>query len=179
MSGPQALIPHANDGVVAEPGSELDQALLFVRVSTMKMLRLQLALERRDRAVALKTVDDLVELDEWMARCAGRLPIGDVCEALASEADQQREALLHEKFGLAAGLTKRGPEAWPELEPAVRRVVREIAAEPAELEAWHEPVAADWEQVETRGGRRWLWIGAVVLLVAAAVAGALLFVGGY
>jgi hypothetical protein len=144
----------------------------------MKMLRLQLALERRDRAVALRTVDDLVELDEWMARCAGRLPIGDVCDALASEADEQREALLHEKFGLAAGLVKRGPDAWPEPELPVRRVVREAAPEPAELEAWHEPASTEWQEAP-RGRRRWLWFVALAALLLAALAGAFLLLGDY
>ena len=184
MAGFQAFMSHVNgNGVPPEPGSDLDQALLFVRVSTMKMLRLQLALERRDRAVALQTVDDLVELDEWIARCAGQLPIDDVFEALASEADDQREALLHEKFGLAAGLVKRGPDTWPEQEPGPRTKVTEraIAPEPAAPdEAWRDAsIEVDWGEVQERPGarRRWLWVATTAVLLAA-IAGAVLWLGG-
>lgn len=184
MVGTQAFISHVNgNGHAPEPGSELDQALLFVRVSTMKMLRLQLALERRDRAVALKTVDDLVELDEWMARCAGQLPIGDVFEALVSEADDQREALLHEKFGLAAGLVKRGPEAWSEAESPAPRTIREIEklTEEADPEEWRDcSVEVGWGEVQERSGaaRRWLRIVAIAVVLLVAVIGAALLLGG-
>jgi hypothetical protein len=183
MAGSQAFISHVNgNGAPPEPGSDLDQALLFVRVSTMKMLRLQLALERRDRAVALQTVDDLVELDEWIARCAGQLPIDDVFEALADEADEQREALLHEKFGLAAGLVKRGPDAWPEQELPVRPAAKEsaVAAEQAEPEPWREASAdVDWGEVQERPGarHRWLWIAMVTVMLLSAIAGAVLWLG--
>lgn len=183
MAGSQAFISHVNgNGVPPEPGSDLDQALLFVRVSTMKMLRLQLALERRDRAVALQTVDDLVELDEWIARCAGQLPIDDVFEALADEADEQREALLHEKFGLAAGLVKRGPDAWPDQEIPVRPAAKEsaVAVEEAEPAPWRDmSVEVDWGEVQEKpGSRRWLWMAALAALLLGAIAGAVLWLGG-
>ena len=181
MVGTQAYLSHVNgNGEPPEPGSDLDQALLFVRVSTMKMLRLQLALERRDRAVALQTVDDLVELDEWIARCAGQLPIDDVFEALASEADDQREALLHEKFGLAAGLVKRGPDAWPEQELPVKPAAKESAVEEVEPAPWRDmSVEVDWGEVQEKpGSRRWLWIAALAALLLGAIAGAVLWFGG-
>jgi len=42
---------------------ELAEGLMLVRASTLKMIRLQLAMERHDRVVAQEAVDDLVALD--------------------------------------------------------------------------------------------------------------------
>ena len=53
-------------GTVAGPANQDDlvEGLVLVRASTLKLARLQLALERRDRRVALESVDDLMGFDE-------------------------------------------------------------------------------------------------------------------
>lgn len=178
MSGSQAFIPHAND-VAAGVDPELAQALLLVRVSTMKMLRLQLALERRDRAVALQAVDDLMELDAWMAVSGGRPADSDILEAIAREADDERSALLQEKFGLAAGLVKResevGPRPWIEPEPALLRTGSQ-----ADAEDNYDFIGMAFEVPEEEAPTRRLgWLLMVVLLVfvVAAAAGVALVLG--
>src|SRR5258705_5735964 len=45
---------------------ELAEGLMLVRASTLKIVRLQLAMERQDRRVALEAVDDLVALDRLL-----------------------------------------------------------------------------------------------------------------
>ena len=40
----------------------LAEGLMLVRASTLKMIRLQLAMERHDRRAAIEAVDDLVAL---------------------------------------------------------------------------------------------------------------------
>src|SRR3982750_151855 len=60
----QAESPLRRDAAPALVGSdELAEGLMLVRASTLKMIRFQLAMERRDRRVALEAVDDLVALD--------------------------------------------------------------------------------------------------------------------
>ena len=184
MSGSQAFISHANDGVVGgDP--ELAQALLLVRVSTMKMLRLQLALERRDKAVALQAVDDLIELDTWMADAGGRSADGRLLEAIAHEADDERTALLHERFGLAAGMVQRaselGRQAWIEPEPAQAATNLLVqAAGRAEAEEAYEFLGTNFEapeeEVPTRR-LRWLLVVALPLVILAAAAGVALVLG--
>jgi len=167
MSGPQFIVPHANGVPGGFPHGampELEQALLLVRVSTMKMLRLQLAIERRDRAVALQAVEDLMELDAWMAHSAGHNADEDLMEAIAQEADDQRDALLHEKFGLAAGMVKRPLREWAEPEPVAGPI--DILG-PADLIFEEEPVRRT----------RWWLVAASVLLLIGAVIGAAILLG--
>ena len=56
-------------------GSEdLAEGLMLVRASTLKVIRLQLAMERRDRRVALEAVDDLVALDRSLEDYLAKVP---------------------------------------------------------------------------------------------------------
>ena len=52
---------------------ELAEGLMLVRASTLKMIRLQLAMERRDRRVALEEVDDLLAIDRRLQEHIGDL----------------------------------------------------------------------------------------------------------
>ena len=167
MSGPQAVIPFAdNDPGLGEIGRELEQALLLVRVSTMKMLRLQLAIERRDRAVALETVDDLIELDAWMAVTANRAADQGIMQAIALEVEDQRSALLHERFGLAAGLVKRAEEPsvrpWADVAEDEDETDEAYVLGPAERIQSEDPAA--------RGSHWWTGLAITLLVVAIAVA---------
>jgi hypothetical protein len=105
---------------VGSTASGLAEGLMLVRASNMKMLRLQLALERRDRGTALQTFDELIDLDARIANVLGPIPPDQDLGDLARDASEQRAKLLHEKFGLAAGLQRRseqpGPASW--IEPA-------------------------------------------------------------
>ena len=56
-------------------GSEdLAEGLMLIRASTLKVIRLQLAMERRDRRVALEAVDDLVALDRSLEDYLAKVP---------------------------------------------------------------------------------------------------------
>ena len=178
MSEPQTVIPRAdNDGGHSEIEKELEQALLLVRVSTMKMLRLQLAIERRDRAVALEAVEDLIDLDVWMAHSSGRSADAELMEAIAQEVDDQRSALLHEKFGLAAGLVKGPQRGWAQ---AGAKPAPAAAAE-ANAEKHYDflgPVEAVIEEEPAVRRRRWWLIVALVMILLGALAGAVLNIWG-
>lgn len=95
----------------------LAQGLHLVRASALNMVRLQLALERRDRPVALQTVDELMLLDRQLGDLVGDLAAGG--EPAGSRAlENQRRLLLTEKFALAAAASgprmREGPIPWIE-----------------------------------------------------------------
>src|SRR4051812_28924668 len=79
-------------------GDELAESLMLVRASTLKMIRLQLAMERRDRRVALEEVDDLLALDRRLQDYLGDAPGRG---ALMRELEVGRAALNREKLTLA------------------------------------------------------------------------------
>jgi hypothetical protein len=90
-----------------------------MRASAINVVQLQLAMERRDRKAALRTVDELMRLDRRIDEYLGELP--DPEEGIVAERealDAQGRALAHEKLILAAEM--RGPRlaavstAWSE-----------------------------------------------------------------
>lgn len=149
-------------------GSEaLAEGLMLVRASTLKVIRLQLAMERHDRRGALEAVDDLVELDRKLQHYLGDAPALFGQERLRDELDREQAALQREKLTLAAEVIRR-PEptvvSFPTPEPAPQ-VVEEEAFPPI-----------DWEEEEPR--RRGLWKWAAALLVLAGAGAGAMFVPG-
>jgi hypothetical protein len=136
---------------------ELAEGLMLVRESTLKIIRLQLAMERRDRRVALEAVDDLVALDRRLSDYLGDVP--------APELEVERAALNREKLALAAEVIR--PEPKP-----VEAVAAPAPIEPAAAETWDD-LAFDEER---RRSSAW-WLAAVLLLLSAAAAAAYLFAG--
>jgi hypothetical protein len=83
---------------------DLAQGLLLVQASAIKVVRLQLAMERRDRRATLETVDELMRLDRRISDFLDDLPITEQkISAAREEAAAQGRALAREKFALAAG----------------------------------------------------------------------------
>ena len=112
---PSGLAAHDIGG-----SDELSQGLMLMRASTMKVVRLQLALERRDRRVALEAVDDLVLLDGKIRDLLNEMPTGGADTLLRQQVDQERRALAREKLTLAAGFSGQASvlDLRPWLEPA-------------------------------------------------------------
>jgi hypothetical protein len=151
-------------GMKAVPvGSEaLAEGLMLVRASTLKVIRLQLAMERNDRRGALEAVDDLVELDRRLQHYLGDAPAFFGQERMRDELDREQAALQREKLTLAAEVIRR-PEptvvSFPTPEPV------ETAPEPEET-TWVE-----WEEEPPRR-RAWKWVVAGLVLIAGAIGGA-------
>ena len=149
-------------GTEAVPvGSEaLAEGLMLVRASTLKMIRLQLAMERNDRRGALAAVDDLVELDRKLQHYLGDTPALFGQERMRDELDRDAAELQREKLTLAAEVIRR-PEptivSFPTPEP--------VAAAPEET-TWVE-----WEEEPPRR-RAWKWAIGGLVLFAGAIAGA-------
>jgi len=78
------------------------QGLMLVRASTINVVRLQLAMERRDRRVALQTLDELMVLDRRIADLLDEMPAADTSSD-ARRLDHQHRALAAEKLVLGAG----------------------------------------------------------------------------
>ena len=94
MSASEAVtaFPTARTGERPAIGSEqLAKGLLLVRASTLNVIRLQLAMERRDRPVALQTVDELMLLDRQIGEFMADLALaGDGAAGPFALEDQRR-----------------------------------------------------------------------------------------
>lgn len=156
-------------------GSEaLAQGLLLVRASALGVVRLQLAMKRRDRPVALQTVDELMMLDRQISDFVGDLSVAADDVAAGSRAlEQQRRALAVDKLALAAGT--RGPRItdvsgrWIEQappDPVPQQRVADARAETAQ--------DLEFEQNEGHGISARLAV-ALVFLAAFIAAAAFLF----
>jgi len=136
-------------------GSEdLAEGLMLVRASTLKVIRLQLAMERRDRRVALEAVDDLVALDRSLEDYLAKVPTANDDEVFGNVLELERAALNVEKHTLVAGISQRD---W-QIE----------TAQPAEAA---EPTAEEWtvyDDEETEGPSWWRRAAIFVLVVAVA-----------
>ena len=157
--------------VVPETGigqAELAEGLMLVRASTLKILRLQLAMERRDRRFAIETVDELVALDRCLSECLATMPLALEQSGLAFELDQERAALNREKLTLAAQVITRDP--WVEPAPVEPEPVF-VEPETWDADAWEEALAE-----EAPRSRRALWLlsGLLLILSILATAGFLL-----
>ncbi len=144
---------------------ELAEGLMLVRASTLKIVRLQLAMERRDRRVALEAVDELVELDRRLQEYLGDVPGSDAQLMFASELEDERAALNREKLTLAAEIISRKPAA----EFSSTSEQGEESAEPA----WEPETYFEFDGSTPR--RAHWWLAAILVLLSAIAAAAYAF----
>ncbi|WP_028969578.1 hypothetical protein [Sphingomonas sp. URHD0057] len=147
----------------AEPqvgSEELVEGLMLMRASTLKMIRLQLAMERNDRRLALETVDDLVALDRRLEDYLADVPTAQLM--FRRELEVERAALNREKLTLAAEVIRSEAKPEPVAETAV-----EAAA----------PDAETWEDFAFDEPRRTRWWPVLVLILLSAIAAAAYWFG--
>ncbi len=150
-----------DDATLAIGSDELAEGLMLVRASTLKIIRLQLAMERRDRRVAIEAVDDLVALDRSLEEFLTQIPAGNDDGLFRNLLELERSALNIEKHTLAAGISSRN---WPESDTVGG------AAEPEEWAAYEE------EKEDEATPQRWLRF-AVMLVAILLSAGIAYFLG--
>ena len=168
IGGTIERVPRAH-GAVKSEGRDLDEALLLVQEGMLKMLRFQLALVRQDRRVAMQAIDGVIslerQLDDYVrSSCAAH------SRSAASQAtiEEDREALLREKFTLAAGHPREtGRAARPRDVPAPVESV-------AEPEPLLEPDLPECRNERPSRVPKLLCGLAAVAVVAAALGGTLL-----
>jgi hypothetical protein len=142
---------------------ELAEGLMLVRASTLKVVRLQLAMERRDRRVALEAVDELVELDRRLQEYLGDVPASDAQLLFAHELEDERAALNREKLTLAAEIISRKPESESP------QVIEQEAGQPMAA-AWEPETYFEFDGSTPRRAHWWLAAILVLLSAIAAVA---------
>jgi hypothetical protein len=154
-------------------GDELAEGLMLVRASTLKMIRLQLAMERRDRRVAIEAVDDLVALDRRLQQYLDEVPAVHEPLLLKREIESERAALNHERLTLAAGVIGAAPRSWEQPQSVIEPPpAAESATDAPASDKW-QPA---WEEVADAPRRRRWWKAAVALFLPFAfAAGAYLF----
>jgi len=139
---------------------------MLVRASTLKIVRLQLAMERQDRRVALEAVDDLVALDRLLQDYLADVPAAAAQVLLRDALDDERAMLNREKLALASGVVRR------ELPSPI--VTGPVAAEP-DIVAWED---FDFTPLEERHPHRALLWFALALAILAMAAGAAWMLAG-
>ena len=146
------------------------QGLMLLRGSALKMIRLQLALVRDDRRIALQVLDDLMALDRQLEDHLNTIPLSSDELARWSRLNTDTAALRQEKLTVAAEILCRrtnGTEQLRECEESI----------------WTEPVgeAPDEPRHEVEHShhrRTWSVIAAILLLAMCVAAAALMLVPG-
>jgi hypothetical protein len=162
---PDLLVPPA-------AGEELAEGLMLLRASTLKVIRLQLAIERQDRRVVLEAMDDLVALDDELQKCLAGIPAPADLAGLQDALAVERSSLDREKLGLAAEVISARSRAvpdslFPEPEPLPLEAEPAVPAQSYDWQRFH------YEDDEPASSKRaWLWAGAVILLLSGVVAAA-------
>lgn len=158
------------ESAAAAGSTELAEGLTLLRASTLKIIRLQLAIERHDRQVALEAVDELVALDRKLQDYLEQAPATGDRLMFRRELDSDRAALNEEKLTLAAGILRRPANSIEQRDPAQD-------ADSAEgNDDWLGPGDLQFEPEEPRRRSRW-WLATVPVLVSAALASGAYFVG--
>ena len=157
---------------VPTAGDELAEGLMLLRASALKTIRLQLAIERHDRRVALEAMDDLVALDDELQKVLAGIPAPDDFADLQAALSIERSRLDHEKLGLAAGViterTQPEPVRVPD-PPQPQPLAMDAPAFPTD--EWHRlRYVAEEDGKPSKG--RWLWAAAILAFVTALFAAA-------
>lgn len=137
--------------------SELAEGLMLLRATSLKMIRLQLAIERHDRRVALEAVDGLVALDRRLQDYLETLPATGEQLMFRHDLDSERAALNEEKLTLAAEVIRK-----PEI-TMKRADLEEIDPGTGPEDDWIG--ATDLPSSPEQPRRRWL-LAAVPLLLS-------------
>lgn len=161
----------SRETAISVGSNELAEGLMLLRASTLKIIRLQLAIERQDRQVALSAVDDLVSLDRRLQIYLEGVPATSEQLMLRRELDGERAALNEEKLTLGAEILRRPASSVGQTQPV------EEAAPALQDDEWLEPVSLQIEFEEQRRSRWWWLAIGLVLVLAAGAATAYYFVG--
>lgn len=164
--------------------SELPNGLFFLRASNLKMMRLQLALERQDRRAALMAVDELLDLDRTIERHLALVSERFSAGPHLRDLDRDRAAVDQEKLALAAQIiSRRNASIEPEYSDHRPPVSIDTAHNPSP--ATYSPEAVnDWTAYQdeelpdaSHASNRALWVIAIMALLACAAAVAAYLLG--
>ena len=151
--------------------NELAEGFLLLRASTLKIIRLQLAIERHDRCLALEAMDDLVALDRRLQDYLDAVPATAEGLMFRRELDSERAALNEEKLTLAAEVRLRPANGAGQ--PIPKRVDPKAEPEPVGAEDdWLGPRDLPFEPEEP-GRSHWRLV-VIAILASGPIAAAYL-----
>jgi hypothetical protein len=184
-SGVTATIPSGSEDSpnIAVGADELAEGLMLVRASTIKVVRLQLAMERRDRRLAFQTVDDLMMLDGKIRDFLNDLPsVASSIAPMQREMEEQRRSLVREKLTLGAGISTSvaagGVRGWLEPAPSANELAVSEFSEAQQIEVPSGNLRSEAnEATSDRGIAPVLRFGILLLLIAMACVGFVLATG--
>jgi len=171
--------PGRDDVVEHEPvrrnsSVELAMGLQLLRASSMTSARLQLALSRRDRRVAMAALDTLAavdaEIEGLVDRISGPAASTPELSAIAAWLAQEKEAVTADKLSLACDVSGPGLVSPPDRLSGAADADARAAVDPPMGEAEPGPDGAIEDADEPTPTRRW-WL-LVLLAVAIAVVAA-------
>ena len=166
-----------HEPVWRNPSDELAMGLQLLRASSMTSIRLQLALARRDRRVAMSALDTLAAVDAEIEGLVDRLsgPATSTPElaALAAWLAQEKEAVTADKLNLACDVSGPGLVSPPDrLSDAVGPDARNAAdSSVGEVAPDIDGAIEDLEPAPTR---RWWLLASLAIAVTLAVAGVIM-----
>lgn len=157
MQNESPMVAHATGAPTSK--HELADGLMLLRASTLKIIRLQLAMERHDRRAALESIDDLVTLDRRLQVYLATMPASEEHVLLKRNVEADCSMLNLEKLTLGAEVRRRPPA------PLV--TVREVPND-----AWAGPPNLMLEEEQPPPRRRWAWLIAIPVLASVLAASA-------
>lgn len=153
-------------------GRELATGLMLMRASTLKVIRLQLAIERRDRRAVLEAVDALVELDTRLHECLTSVPAVGEQASLRRSLEAERSTLNREKLALVSGVTgkaERSCFAFEDADPAPAYLAHHVAAPPDAIAELPEIAPVE------RSHRSYAWVALLLITISVCAGEAYLF----
>jgi hypothetical protein len=143
--------------------SEHAEGLMLLRASTLKIIRLQLAMERHDRRLAIEAMDDLVALDRRLQDYLAAVPATGEQLMFQRELDCERAALNAEKLTLAAEVLRRPTNAANPNEADPIAPAEELHQD----DDWLGPRNLQFEPAEPARRSRW-WLALPILALGLA-----------
>ncbi|SMF78513.1 hypothetical protein [Allosphingosinicella indica] len=171
QAGLQRRDPFSAPGsqIRAVNGADLARGMTLLRASNMNVMRLQLAMEKRDRRETMAAMDDLVGLDRELSHFVASIPATPPADSgrMSRWVDEQKKAVVADRLVLARGKSgpalRTGADLEPPLELGRDQV---IAAEPVRPLEQAEPELSSWVP-------RFLFALLLLTLAAGAIAFAL------
>lgn len=165
--------------VLQGPSGELTIALQLLRASNMASTRLQLALTRRDRRVAMAALDNITAIDAELEELANRFSGSDDAApelaALGTWLTEEKAALTAEKLTFACDARGPGLVSAPDRLSEVADEEEHAAVGP-EDEPVPEPDAVGLAAAEAAPARRW-WLFVLLIILIIVVAAGLVVAG--
>ena len=167
-----------HDAVRDNPSVDLAMGLQLLRASSMTSIRLQLALARRDRRVAMSALDTLAavdsEIEGLVERLSGPGTSTPEMAAIAAWLAQEKEAVATDKLNLACDVSGPGLVSPPDRLSQAADADARAAVDPTMGEAVPDLDGAIEDKEEAAPTRNWWLLVSLAIAITVVVAGAII-----